>query len=40
MQAAEAIDRDGGGDVHAESFHYVPTVIDGMVSGGCVLALL
>ena len=32
MQAVEAIDRSDGGDVHTESFHYVPTVIDGMVS--------
>ena len=32
MQAPEAIDRPDGVDVHAESFHYVPTVVDGMVS--------
>ena len=32
MHAVEAIDHPDGGDVHAESFHYVPTVVDGMVS--------
>lgn len=32
MQAVEAIDRSDVADVQAESFHYVPTVVDGMVS--------
>ncbi len=31
MRAAEAIDRRSG-DIHADSFHYVPTVIDGVAS--------